>query len=118
MSESYLYLEDFMKQLTAYSEIDEQINLLNYQKTELREKFEQWLNLNNITEIETFESTQKKLYKLSLSKQTRKKVDMDLLNTLVKPEIFDQVVSENEFQTFRIQPIKNKSKRPKAPKGD
>lgn len=116
MSNSPAYLDELRKNLITYGQIQDELTKLNYKKDELRSQLEKWLAINELDSYETFDANNEKLYRLSSTKQSRKTTNVELLQTLVDDDIFDQVVTIKEISVFKCQPVtKRQSNKPSAP---
>ena len=69
-----------------------------------------------MTEFESLDSKDKIFYRMTITSQNKRSVDMESLESLVTKEVFDHVVKRTTVEVFKCQPVKSRKKlAPQAP---
>ena len=103
-----LFTEDLKKALSELAVIDAELSKLTIKKDEIREKLQKWMSINSLSEYETFDSDEKNYFRLTITKTSRRNVNVDLLQAKIDFQIFNEVVSKTESSVFKCQIVKSK----------
>ncbi len=114
-----LYYEDQMRDsLSKLKVIEDQLTILTSQKELLREQLKKWLEVNNLTEYDGFDSDNSQLWRLQTISSTRRSANFDYIETVLEPLQLKEAIKYTESSTFRCTKVKVlKSKTQKAPIG-
>lgn len=105
-----LFTNDLKTALTELAVIEQELSKLSVKKDELREKLEKWMNINSLDNYETFDSNEKNYFRLTISRSSRRSVNIDLLQAKVDNEMFKSLVSITETKSFKCQIVKSRKK--------
>lgn len=116
-----VYVNELKQKLVELGTIEDEYTKLKVKRDDLRDQVRKWLDINDRTEYETLDASGEQLWRMNVTPSSRSSVDHDLLKATVTPEQYDQIVTKNEFEVFKCQPVKSRKKNgnsaPKAPKG-
>jgi len=105
------FVEDAKKELRKYIELKEkydelmnEADSLKKEMDDIKHKFDRWLNLNGLNAKRVYtilnDPETNTPYKIERSTKRTKKVNTDMLRAYVSPEVYDQLVVENESEPF------------------
>lgn len=117
------FIDSLKSALDRLETVTENIDKLTLEKDELRGKIRKWMDMHHLTEFESYNSTKTRLWQIEISKRKRQNVDKELLRANVPEDLYNQIITEAEFEFFQIKPVKkskaskSSSSAPAAPKG-
>ncbi len=110
-----VYEENLKEALTNLGKIEDELTKLNIQKDEIRDQIKKWMEINNLTEYESTDSENAKLWRLTKSTVSRRSVNYDLLQEHLDADAYNIVVSQSESNVFKCQPVKSRKKKNNIP---
>lgn len=113
-----LYVDDLKSALQQLGEIETSLVEMTNKKQILRDKIRQWMDINSVVDFQ-IEIQDNVFWKLTINKSERRSIDYDVLKQSVSQEIYNNIVSISNVETFKCQPvktIKSKYSRKEAPK--
>lgn len=115
---SLLYTENLKAALTELGSIDKQLTRLKIKKDEIRQNCLDWLNINQLTEYEIYDSTETDYWRLQIIETSRSTLNKETLINEIGSDVVDRHTETKETTMFKCQPVKNsKTKVPRAPRG-
>lgn len=119
-----IYLDALKLKLTEFGKVEDELSRLSVMKEELRDQVRKWLDINELTEYETLDGNDGRLWRLSVTQSSRNTVNVEALKAKVTEAEFNELVSKTEFEVFKCQLVKTRKKSssahkaPKAPRGN
>lgn len=110
-----MYEDSLKKALTELGQIEEELTQKEIRKEELRQNIRQWLEVNNLSEHESFDEQNKKYWRMQIYTSSRRNLDKAGLAKDVGQDVIDKHTNVTELSGFKCQTVKTKKKSSKAP---
>jgi len=115
------FIESLKTALDRLDTVMSDMDKLSLEKDELRGKVRKWLDMHGLEDFESYNTDKTKLWQMVIAQRKRSNVDKKLLATSVTQSVYDEIVTEAEYEVFSVKKIKQskhaKSGGAKAPKG-
>jgi hypothetical protein len=109
------FINDLKISLKNYGDLDDELTILKIKKDEIRNNIENWMNMHNILEYDSFDINGKTLWRMAKSTSTRSTVNKEYLESILTPGQLQLAFNSSEIKMFKISKVKSKRKQSLTP---
>lgn len=113
-----LYHDSLIAAITKYHNINEKHKTLAQEVKEIKNGIREWLKINDKQEYEVV--VEDTIYRMSLTPTVSRSVDYTILEEMLTPDQYNEIVSEKETERLNVGPVREtkqpRKKKTKAPK--
>jgi len=101
------FIESLKTALDRLEIVNDSIDKFTLEKEELRSKIRKWLDMHQLIDFESFNSDKSKLWNMTIALRKKQTVDKEILKTKVTPQVFNEIVSETEYEVLTVKTVKH-----------
>lgn len=104
------FISEMEEALTEIGRLDSQLTILKIKREDLRAKLKKWMEINNLTSYDSFDSIRENFYRLSITSSIKRSCDFNMLQAAY-PEAYDQCIKKTDSEVFSCRPVKTRKDR-------